>query len=78
MKEKEIAMVKAWLDEYDEKKASLKASYEFGVEWLPVNEAGETDAEALLNLNKWYAEQENKIKTEMALKAKNMFGKEGE
>lgn len=67
----------AMIAEYDEKMASLKASYDFGFEWLPVNEAGETDAKALLDLNRWHEEQANKIKTEMAQKAQKLFGKEG-
>ncbi len=69
-------LVKAWLEEYDQKKKSLVAGYEFGFEWLPVNEAGETDAKALLDLNKWYQDQENKIKLEMTEKAKVLFGKD--
>lgn len=68
--------VKEWLDEYDQKMKSLKASYDFGFEWLPVNEAGETDAQALLDLNDWYADHEGKIKKEMVEKAKILFGKD--
>jgi hypothetical protein len=69
-------MVMDWFNEYEEKKKQLSASYDFGFERLPVNEAGETSAEALLDLNRWYEDQENKIRTEMMLKAKAMFGKE--
>ena len=49
------------------KKRSLKASYDFGFEWLPVNAAGEVDAEALLDLNKWYYDQEVKIRNEFII-----------
>ena len=63
-----------WFCLWDQKMKSLKAGYDFGFEWLPVNEAGETDADALLKLNNWYAEQEAKIKAEMTQIAAVMFG----
>lgn len=47
-------------------------------EWLPVNEAGEVDAKALLDLNQWYWKQEDQLKQEMTEKAKNIFERIGE
>ena len=58
-------MIRKALDDYDDKMARLEADYDWKYDYLPVNKLGEVKAEALLGLNMWKLERENKIKAEM-------------
>jgi hypothetical protein len=50
------------LDKYYEAMKGLDERYRTRQDNLPVNEAGEVDARAVLEVNAWYIEQQNKIK----------------
>ena len=69
--------VKRLLDEHDDKLKALNNSYWIKFDGLAVNQFGETDADAVLELNMWFVETENKIKNEFVEAIMNL-GKEEE
>jgi len=58
------AKIKEAFERYDNRMAVLQADYDERWRTLPVNAAGETDADCVLELNGWYEQTEGEIKSE--------------
>lgn len=65
--------IEEWFDIYDAAMADVREEYEARFRELPVNRYGETKASALLDLNMWKVEQENRIRREMVERAREAF-----
>lgn len=66
--------INMWFDTYEGAMNDLRKEYEIRFAELPVNSYGETSAAAVLDLNMWKVEQENRIRREMIAQAAEMFG----
>lgn len=58
------AKIKEAFKRYDNRMAVLREDYIKKYITLPVNAAGETDADCVLELNGWYEQTEGEIKSE--------------
>lgn len=58
------AKIKEAFERYDNRMAVLQADYDELWDGIPVNAAGEADADCVLELNGWYEQTEGEIKSE--------------
>lgn len=65
--------VREWFDMWERKMEHLDRAYEYRFRNLPVNKAGETNAESLLKLNKWVEGERARIKTMMKEMVPNLI-----
>lgn len=64
--------VREWFDMWERKMQHLNRAYEYRFRNLPVNKAGETNADSLLKLNKWVEEERTRIRSMMSEMVPNL------